>query len=269
MSKLVLHVPGGGTRDIKLDRDRITIGRRADNDVHLPYPAVSAEHAAIVTVLDDSFLEDLQSTNGTLVNGKRITKHFLRDHDAIDLGRVQLLYLLNDDELVEPLAANTEMIAVVPASGVDDGRNASPESDDANHDERQVEHLLAELMNSDENASVAVEIPRLAPAPTNVQVTKDRRRSEATAGAYLEVTSGPNAGQIASLTKREFMLGQSGSTKAIVRREGDSFKLVPVDANVVARVNGAPVPPEGVSLAYGDAIEVAGVKLRFGRRAPL
>src|SRR6185437_3547693 len=91
VSKLVLHVPGGGTRDIRLDRDRITIGRRADNDVHLPYPAVSAEHAAIVTVLEDSFLEDLQSTNGTLVNGKRITKHFLRDHDAIDMGRVQLL----------------------------------------------------------------------------------------------------------------------------------------------------------------------------------
>jgi predicted component of type VI protein secretion system len=267
VSKLVLHIPGGGTRDIKLDRDRITIGRRADNDVHLPYPAVSAEHAAIVTVLDDSFLEDLQSTNGTLVNGKRITKHFLRDHDAIDLGRVQLLYLLNDDELVEPLAANTEMIAVVPSSGVDDARGATPASE-ADHDDAQVEHLLAELMNSDENASVAVEIPRLAPAPTNAQVTKDRRRSEATAGAYLEVTSGPNAGQIASLTKREFMLGQSGSTKAIVRREGDSFKLVPVDANVLALVNGATVPADGVSLAYGDAIEVAGVKLRFGRRAP-
>ena len=52
-------------------KERITIGRRADNDICLPYPAVSGEHAAIVTILADSFLEDLGSTNGTLVNDRR------------------------------------------------------------------------------------------------------------------------------------------------------------------------------------------------------
>ena len=92
-------------REIPLEGGRITLGRRADNDVWLPYPAVSADHAAIVTVFDDSFLEDLQSTNGTLVNGKRITKHFLRDHDVIDLGRVQLVYLIDNDETAAPLEA--------------------------------------------------------------------------------------------------------------------------------------------------------------------
>jgi hypothetical protein len=96
MGKLVLRLPDGGTREIPLERERITIGRRPDNDVCLPYPAVSGEHAAVVTILDDSFLEDLNSTNGTLVNGKSITKHFLRDHDEIDVGRQVLVYYSGD-----------------------------------------------------------------------------------------------------------------------------------------------------------------------------
>jgi len=72
MGKLVLYLADGTTRDVPLEKERVTIGRRADNDVCLPFPAVSGEHAQIVTILADSFLEDLGSTNGTLVNGKPI-----------------------------------------------------------------------------------------------------------------------------------------------------------------------------------------------------
>ncbi len=96
MGKLVLFRPDGTAQDIKLDRDRVTIGRRPDNDVCLPQAAVSGEHAAVVTILADSFLEDLGSTNGTLVNGKAVTKHFLRDRDEIDIGREILVYLADD-----------------------------------------------------------------------------------------------------------------------------------------------------------------------------
>ena len=85
MGKLVLYLADGTTLDVRLARERITIGRRADNDVCLPYPAVSGEHAAVVTILSDSFLEDLGSTNGTLVNGKPVAKHLLRDGDQIDI----------------------------------------------------------------------------------------------------------------------------------------------------------------------------------------
>ena len=100
MAKLVLHREGGEMRDIPLDQDRITIGRRADHDVCLPFPAVSADHAEIITVMADSFLHDLGSTNGTLVNGERVSKHFLRDRDKVDIGRQQLVYLTNDAETV-------------------------------------------------------------------------------------------------------------------------------------------------------------------------
>ena len=102
MGKLVLLQAGGKTREVRLDRERITIGRRADNDVCLPYPAVSSEHAAVVTVLADSFLEDLDSTNGTLVNGRPIARHLLRDRDRIDIGQQELIYLEDESGVLEP-----------------------------------------------------------------------------------------------------------------------------------------------------------------------
>jgi len=103
MAKLVLWLPDGSIHDIVLDKERLTIGRRPDNDVCLPYPAVSGEHAVVVTILADSFLEDLGSTNGTLVNGKPVAKHFLRENDLIDIGRHRLMYFSRDDINAEPI----------------------------------------------------------------------------------------------------------------------------------------------------------------------
>ena len=103
MGKLVLQLADGTTQDVPLGKERMTIGRRADNDVCLPFPAVSGEHASIVTILADSFLEDLGSTNGTLVNGKPIAKHFLRDHDQIDIGRQRMVFMSDDNARVDPL----------------------------------------------------------------------------------------------------------------------------------------------------------------------
>src|ERR1700675_2745583 len=101
MSKLVLFMPDGTNLDVPLSRERTTIGRRADNDICLPNLAVSGEHAVVVTILADSFLEDLNSTNGTLVNGSPIAKYFLRDRDQIDVGRHRLVYCVDDDAVID------------------------------------------------------------------------------------------------------------------------------------------------------------------------
>jgi len=279
VSKLVLHVPGGGTRDIRLDRDRITIGRRADNDVHLPYPAVSADHAAVITVREDSFLEDLQSTNGTLVNGKRITKHFLRDHDVIDVGRVQLVYVLDDDELVESTKSDVDarqvpLDATVAAESAAEevayaASDTRPKSGVKGYDVEQVDELLAHLMDSSGEAAVAVDIPPSVSAVSADTVSRrTASRADPTSGVYLEVVNGPNAGQIAPMNKREFILGRAGAAKAVIRRDGETFTLLP-RSDPSCTVNGQVVPPEGLRLSFGDAIDVAGVRLRFARRLPL
>lgn len=104
MGKLVLFLADGSTHQVVLDKERITIGRRADNDVCLPHPAVSGEHATVTTILTDSFLEDQGSTNGTLVNGRPIAKHFLRDRDVIDIGRQRMVYMADNEAVVEPMS---------------------------------------------------------------------------------------------------------------------------------------------------------------------
>lgn len=85
MAKIILTVDGSVLNEMPLTKARSTIGRRSNNDLVIDHVAISGEHAAIVALNDDFFLEDLDSTNGTQVNGQPIKKHFLRDNDVINL----------------------------------------------------------------------------------------------------------------------------------------------------------------------------------------
>jgi pSer/pThr/pTyr-binding forkhead associated (FHA) protein len=104
MGKLVLLLADGTTLDIPLDRERTRIGRRPGTDLCLPYAAVSGEHAVIVASASGKTIEDLGSTNGTLVNGRPIARHRLADGDRIDIGRQQLVYLEDGSAIVPPAA---------------------------------------------------------------------------------------------------------------------------------------------------------------------
>jgi len=102
-AKLILSMDGLVLKEIALDKERMTIGRKPQNDIQIDNLAISGEHAAVVTILNDSFLEDINSTNGTLVNGQPIKKHFLQHGDVIELGKYKLKYL-NE----KPLYAETD-----------------------------------------------------------------------------------------------------------------------------------------------------------------
>ena len=93
MAKLILSMDGVVLKEIPLSKERLTVGRKPHNDIQIDNLAISGEHAAIVTLLNDSFLEDLNSTNGTLVNGQPIKRHALRDGDLIELGKYRLKYI--------------------------------------------------------------------------------------------------------------------------------------------------------------------------------
>jgi pSer/pThr/pTyr-binding forkhead associated (FHA) protein len=92
MGKLIITDANGETREFPLSKERTTIGRQPDNDICLNDKSVSGRHAVIITILKDSFLEDLNSTNGTMVNGKQIAKHPLSDNDVITMGSNTLKY---------------------------------------------------------------------------------------------------------------------------------------------------------------------------------
>ncbi len=93
MAKLILSLDGSVLNEILLAKERTTIGRRPHNDIQIDNLAVSGEHAAIVSVANDCILEDLGSTNGTLVNGSLVKKHILRDNDVIELGKIKLKFV--------------------------------------------------------------------------------------------------------------------------------------------------------------------------------
>ncbi|MDR2710733.1 MAG: FHA domain-containing protein [Burkholderiales bacterium] len=95
MPKLLLFLQDGGAREVLFDKDRITVGRRSDNDVPLPYPAVSGRHAVISCLsADKCYVEDLKSTNGTLLNGAPIfERQQLKDRDQIDIGGQKFVFL--------------------------------------------------------------------------------------------------------------------------------------------------------------------------------
>ena len=101
MAKLILSMDGLVLKEISLTKERMTIGRKASNDIQIDNLAISGEHAAVVTILNDSFLEDLNSTNGTLVNGQPVKKHFLKNNDVVELGKYKLKYLAEQTQQVE------------------------------------------------------------------------------------------------------------------------------------------------------------------------
>ena len=92
MAKLILSVDGQVLKEFTLSKERTLIGRKPHNDIQIDNLAVSGEHAAIITILNDSFIEDLGSTNGTMVNGKPIKKHFLQNNDVVEIGKHKLKY---------------------------------------------------------------------------------------------------------------------------------------------------------------------------------
>ncbi|WP_079437071.1 FHA domain-containing protein [Zoogloea sp. LCSB751] len=93
MPRLILSMDGLVLKEMTLEKERTTIGRKPHNDIQIDNLAISGEHAAIVTILNDAFLEDMNSTNGTYVNGQPVKKHVLKSNDVIELGKYRLKYL--------------------------------------------------------------------------------------------------------------------------------------------------------------------------------
>lgn len=91
--KLEFSFNGNKIDEFVLDKEVMTIGRKEDNDIRIDNLAVSGHHAKLLTIFDDSFLEDLDSTNGTFVNGQPIKKHPLKNGDTISIGKHELRYI--------------------------------------------------------------------------------------------------------------------------------------------------------------------------------
>ncbi|HET7033321.1 MAG TPA: FHA domain-containing protein [Casimicrobiaceae bacterium] len=265
MAKLVLFLPDGTAQHIKLDRERLTIGRRPDNDVFMPQPAVSGEHAAVTTILEDSFLEDLGSTNGTLVNGKAITKHFLRDRDEIDIGREILVYLADESAKIEAPQRRSERPVgdtrqPTPPSGTAGGRG-KPRSDVPTLTGQSVD-AIQRVVAAEIESSASEETPKTAPRPI-LAVESRKPAAKIVSEPSIRVVTGTAAGRMLPLREGETVIGRAGVQVVALKRGTDGFRVIPIEGAVAPRINGEPVPPDGQRLAAGDILEVAGSTLQL------
>lgn len=118
-AKVIVTLDGRIQQEVVLAKSRMTVGRRPGNDLILDHLTVSGQHAAIDTAPSGSFILDLGSTNGTLVNGQPITKHLLQDDDVIDIGKYKLKIkieslkhsALNAVQIVAPTVKKTDVAA--------------------------------------------------------------------------------------------------------------------------------------------------------------
>ena len=233
MAKLVLSFNGDVVKEYELDKETLTIGRKTDNDIHIDNLAVSGNHAKILTILNDSFVEDLGSTNGTFIAGDKISKHALQNGESIVIGKHELKYVNANAESEEGDFEKT-MIIRPDAEGM-------PETEEADKDiENSIGKIAADLASAGTTTS-------------------------GPGSAKLQLTSGTNAGKELQLTKILTTLGRPGVQVAAITRRPTGYFLIVVDAGKDKKmplVNDSEIGKQH-PLANDDVIEVAGVQMKF------
>lgn len=234
MGKLILSFDDSVQAEYEMDKERFTIGRSPDNDIHIDNLAVSGHHAVVLNILNDSFIEDLDSTNGTYVNGKLIKKHALQHGDEIAIGKHTLKYQRAEGEQPEQSFEQTMIIKPGSKSGDSD----APSMDKVN---KAIEEAGGDAEPIGEKTKG---LPK----------------------AKLQVLSGPHAGKELELHKALTTLGRPDVQVAAVTRRAEGFFVVSVDSgkkNEPPKVNGEPLGAQARKLQDNDTIELAGVKMGF------
>ncbi len=175
MARLILSLDGQVLAEYNMSKERYTIGRLPDNDVRIDNPAVSGHHSLIINILNDSFLEDLNSTNGTYVNGKLIKKHALQHGDVITIGHHQLRF--SDQQTSETEQDEFEKTMVIPAGQQNADQlaaaekaaavaaSAEPKAAPAERDDLKVDMPESQARPKVESESVPERKPAYKPEP--------------------------------------------------------------------------------------------------------
>lgn len=266
MAKLILSLEGSVIREVPLDKERVSIGRKPQNDIQIENLAVSGEHACIVTILNDSFLEDLGSTNGTVVNGNAIKKHILQHNDVIEIGKYKLKYV------GEPAAGHAPgddfektMVMRSPAAAK---AAAAPKAGDAQPVRAAAPAAAAQALATPPPTPRPTGAPVAAPAPAAPPPTPMPKPAATPAAAAqlvgaIQILSGPSAGKEMELTKSLTTLGKPGVQVAVIVRRPQGFFITHVEGAGFPVVNGKTLDAQAHPLKDHDVIELAGVKMEF------
>jgi len=260
MARLILSLDGQTLAEYNMTKERYTVGRLPDNDIRIDNAAVSGHHSLLINILNDSFLEDLNSTNGTYVNGKLIKKHALQHGDVITVGHHQLRYV--DDQAQQAPEDEFEKTMVIQPSG---------------QMEKQVAQA-ARMADAAASAAAASTPARAAPTPPPAAAAPRRGFSPTSTQdvdesavpvlplAKLQVLSGTFAGRELELVKALTTLGRPGVQVAAITRRAEGYYIVHVESGKTEGfplVNGMAIGAQARKLQDNDVIQLAGVKMGF------
>ena len=232
MAKLVLSMNGVVQGEYELNQERLTIGRKPDNDIPIDNLAVSGKHALVITILDDSFLEDLGSTNGSYVNGKLVKKHALKDGDVIAIGKHELKYV---NELATADDDDFEKTMIIRPGSASAAVAAAQAAEKA-------------VQSSEPAAAPAAAAPAAGGGMPLGRLT---------------VLNGPIAGKELELTKALITLGKPGTQVAVISRRPQGYFLTHIEGSAFPVVNGEEIGAKAYQLKDSDLIELAGIKMEF------
>lgn len=234
MAKIIVSLNESVQDEFELAKERMTIGRKAENDIPVDNLAISGQHALILSVLDDSFIEDLGSTNGTYVNGKLVKKQALKHGDIIGVGKHELKYInenaINDEDDFE------KTVLISPSN-------------------EKAAQMAAKFA---EDSGVAASKPMPSSSPVEIALPKGK----------LHVLNGPIAGKELILTKALITLGKPGVQVAVISRRPQGYFLTHIEGTrdgepTFPEVNGQSIGAKAYTLTDGDIIELAGIKMEF------
>ena len=284
MAKLILSMDGLVLKEIPLAKERTTIGRKPHNDIQIDNLAVSGEHAVIVTILNDCFLEDLGSTNGTLVNGNPVKKHFLQNNDVVELGKYRLKFvgeaapaaagapagekadfektMVLRPSQMKAAADQAKAMAAAAGGGAAGAQAAAVAQRAAAVQAVGATATAAGIADKDPaKAPAAAAAAPAAAVPASATATAPAKPGQPM-GA-IQLLSGANAGKELELNKPLTTLGKPGVQVAVLTRRPQGYFITHVEGSSRPAVNGQQIGAAPHALKDHDVIELAGVKMEF------
>jgi pSer/pThr/pTyr-binding forkhead associated (FHA) protein len=226
MPKMIVSIDGVVIKEVQLTKDRTTLGRRPYNDIVIDNLAVSGEHAVLQMSGNEVYLEDLNSTNGTYINGKAVKKQLLANNDTVEIGKYKIKYIneapgptYEKTMILKPGAILPPVKAPAPAGA---GAPAAPAG------------------------AAAAQVADLG------QVN-----------ASIKVLSGAAAGRQVPLVKVVTTIGKPGVAVAAITKRPHGFVVAHVEGSNKPTLNGAAIGAEPVTLKNGDLLELAGTQMQF------
>ncbi|MBE7367414.1 FHA domain-containing protein [Ramlibacter pallidus] len=229
MPKMIVSIDGVVIKEVQLTKDRTTLGRRPYNDIVIDNLAVSGEHAVLQLTGNEVFLEDLNSTNGTYVNGKAVKKQLLQNNDTVEIGKYKIKFIN------EAPGATFEKTMIIKPGMVPPMPPAKP-------------------------GAPAGAAPAAAGAPA---AAKPAEAGAPGGTASIKVLSGAAAGREVPLVKVVTTIGKPGVAVAAITKRSHGFVVAHVEGSNKPTLNGTAIGPEPVTLKNGDMLELAGTQMQF------